>query len=57
MADKPKTAEELIEELEDYGCLIDIYDPWVDSSELNLSHKREIIPNPISHTLPCSACE
>ena len=37
---------DIIEELEDYGCLIDIYDPWVDSSELNLSHKREIIPNP-----------
>ncbi|MBH83396.1 MAG: Vi polysaccharide biosynthesis protein VipA/TviB [Flavobacteriales bacterium] len=37
---------DIIEELEDYGCLIDIYDPWVDSSELNLSQKREIIPNP-----------
>ena len=37
---------DIIEELEDYGCLIDIYDPWVDSSELYLSQKREIIPNP-----------
>ena len=37
---------DIIKELEDYGCLIDIYDPWVDSSELNLSQKREIIPNP-----------
>ena len=37
---------DIIEELEDYGCLIDIYDPWVDSSELNISHKREIISNP-----------
>ena len=37
---------DIIEELEDYGCLIDIYDPWVDSHELNLSHNREIISNP-----------
>ena len=37
---------DIIDELEDYGCSIDIYDPWVDVSELKASHNREIIPNP-----------
>ena len=34
---------DIIDELEDYGCCIDIYDPWVDVSELQVSHNREII--------------
>ena len=34
------------DELEDYGCSIDIYDPWVDVSELKASHNKEIISNP-----------
>ena len=37
---------DIIDELEDYGCSIDIYDPWVDVSELKASHNREIISNP-----------
>ena len=37
---------DIIDELEDYGCSIDIYDPWVDVSELQASHNREIISNP-----------
>ena len=37
---------DIIDELEDYGCSINIYDPWVDVSELKASHNREIISNP-----------
>mgnify|MGYP001262997403 CR=1 FL=1 len=37
---------DIIDELEDYGCSIDIYDPWVDVSELKASYNREIISNP-----------
>ncbi|MBL6663201.1 MAG: nucleotide sugar dehydrogenase [Flavobacteriales bacterium] len=37
---------DIIDELEDYGCCIDIYDPWVDVSELKATHDREIISNP-----------
>ena len=37
---------DIIDELEDFGCSIDIYDPWVDVSELKASHNREIISNP-----------
>ena len=37
---------DIIDELEDYGCCIDIYDPWVDVSELQDNYDREIISNP-----------
>ena len=37
---------DIIDELEDYGCCIDIYDPWVDISELKRNYNREIISNP-----------
>ena len=37
---------DIIDELEDYGCCIDIYDPWVDISELKRNYDREIISNP-----------
>ena len=30
--------------------VIDIYDPWVDDSELKVSHNREIISNPFEST-------
>ena len=29
---------DIIDELEDYGCCIDIYDPWVDISELKRNY-------------------
>ena len=41
---------DIIDELEDYGCSIDIYDPWVDVSELKASHNKEIISNPFEST-------
>ena len=37
---------DIIDELEDYGCCIDIYDPWVDINELKAIYDREIISNP-----------
>ncbi len=37
---------DIIDELEDYGCCIDIYDPWVDISELKRNYDREVISNP-----------
>lgn len=39
---------DIIDELEDYGCCIDIYDPWVDNSELKTHYNREIISDPFS---------
>jgi len=39
---------DIIDELEDYGCSIDVYDPWVDTSELKTHYNREIISDPFS---------
>jgi UDP-N-acetyl-D-galactosamine dehydrogenase len=39
---------DIIDELEDYGCSIDVYDPWVDTSELRTHYNREIISDPFS---------
>ncbi|MAD50429.1 MAG: Vi polysaccharide biosynthesis protein VipA/TviB [Flavobacteriales bacterium] len=39
---------DIINELEDYGCSIDVYDPWVDASELKTHYDREIISDPFS---------
>jgi len=37
---------DIIEELKDYGCNIDVYDPWVDPSEPKTHYKHGIIENP-----------
>ena len=39
---------DVIDELEDYGCSIDVYDPWVDTSELKTHYNRDIISDPFS---------
>jgi len=39
---------DIIDELEDFGCSIDVYDPWVDTSELRTHYNREIISDPFS---------
>ena len=39
---------DIIDELEDYGCSIDVYDPWVDTSELRTHYNREMISDPFS---------
>ena len=37
---------DIVDELEDYGCQIDIYDPWVDTEEFERYAKISIIANP-----------
>jgi len=39
---------DIIDELEDYGCSIDVYDPWADTSELRTHYNREMISDPFS---------
>ncbi|MGL1934878.1 MAG: nucleotide sugar dehydrogenase [Fibrobacterales bacterium] len=39
---------DVIEELKDeYGCLVDVYDPWVDAHENKKNYKHGIIENPL----------
>ncbi len=37
---------DIVEELESYGCVVDIYDPWVDPTEEKHHYRVEIIPDP-----------
>ncbi len=37
---------DIIEELKEYGCNVDIYDPWVDPEEEKQHYKHGIIDNP-----------
>ena len=37
---------DIIDELEDYGCCIDIYDPWVDINDLKAIYDKKLISNP-----------
>jgi len=37
---------DIVDELEDFGCNVDIYDPWVDKKEMSAVFDREIISNP-----------
>ena len=39
---------DIIGELEDYGCNIDVYDPWVDSKEFKATYDRELISDPFT---------
>ena len=41
---------DIIDELEDYGCYVDIYDPWVDDSDLKGIYNRQLISNPFEST-------
>lgn len=38
---------DIIEELKDFGVNVDVYDPWVDSSEGNEWYKHGLISNPL----------
>jgi UDP-N-acetyl-D-galactosamine dehydrogenase len=42
---------DIVKELKDFGCQIDIYDPWVDPKEEKHHYPVEIIPNPFEATL------
>ncbi|MBL6657573.1 MAG: nucleotide sugar dehydrogenase [Flavobacteriales bacterium] len=37
---------DIVKELEDFGCNIDIYDPWVDKKEMSAVFDRELITDP-----------
>ena len=41
---------DIVEELEFFGCQVDIYDPWVDHSDMINNYNRELITNPFSST-------
>ena len=37
---------DIVDELEDFGCNVHIYDPWVDKKEMSSEYDRELISNP-----------
>ena len=37
---------DIIEELKDFGCQVDVYDPWVDKEEAERTYKHGLIKNP-----------
>ncbi|WP_345985421.1 nucleotide sugar dehydrogenase [Sulfurimonas sp. HSL-1656] len=37
---------DIIEELKEYGCHVDVYDPWVDPNENKKQYRHGIISNP-----------
>jgi UDP-N-acetyl-D-galactosamine dehydrogenase len=37
---------DIIEEMKDYGCQVDVYDPWVDKEEEKKSYTHGLIDNP-----------
>lgn len=41
---------DIIEELKEYECNVDVYDPWVDPNENKKHYKHGIIPDPFTHT-------
>lgn len=40
----------IVENLEEYGINVDIYDPWVDTNESNITFNHEIIANPFKNS-------
>lgn len=40
----------IVENLEEYGINVDIYDPWVDTNELNIDFNHKIIGNPFNNS-------
>jgi UDP-N-acetyl-D-glucosamine/UDP-N-acetyl-D-galactosamine dehydrogenase len=42
---------DIVDELKEYGCIVDIYDPWVDPSEEKHHYPVKIIPNPFIASL------
>ncbi len=37
---------DIVDELEDFGCNVDIYDPWVDEKEMSAVFNRKLIVDP-----------
>lgn len=42
---------DIIDELKEYGCTVDIYDPWVDPNEEKQHYRIEIIPDPFKNSI------
>lgn len=40
---------DIIRELEDYDIQVDVYDPWVDSSEASVEYGVQTVEEPVSH--------
>lgn len=40
---------DIIDELKDFGCHVDVYDPWVDPSEEKKHYSIQICPNPFEN--------
>ena len=41
---------DIIEELKDFGCNVDVYDPWVDKDEEKKTYMHGLIENPFQST-------
>lgn len=39
---------DIVDELEEFGCHVDIYDPWVNSSDMKSVFNRSLIDNPFN---------
>ena len=46
---------DIIEELNDFGCKVDVYDPWVDKEEEKKTYKSGIINDPFKSDKKYSA--
>jgi len=41
---------DIIEELKTYGCIVDVYDPWVDPNEEKSNYTHGVIDNPFKNS-------
>ena len=41
---------DIIEELQSYGCNVDVYDPWIDRSKVEQNYQYQFITNPFQNT-------
>jgi len=46
---------DVIDELSDFGCNVDVYDPWVDNKEEKKTFKRKLIDDPFASSKKYSA--
>lgn len=46
---------DLIQELEDYHCDVDVYDPWIDPKEEKKHFKKDLIANPFENDVKYDA--
>ncbi|SFV74858.1 UDP-glucose dehydrogenase [hydrothermal vent metagenome] len=41
---------DIIEELQSYGCNVDVYDPWIDRNKVEQNYQYQFITNPFQNT-------